>query len=723
LVLPGLCARTTDGLETRYDFGHNAASALSSVRASWRSGTPPSETLALEHRYIYDSAGRPASVEAWHQSPGHFTTGPQLSVTYGYDDAGPLDEVAVQVPSTPPGASALALRSLGGVGTGRVALARDAAGRLERMDFVSPDAEQQDVVRKRTAVTYQPASSRLATIRTGAPVPNSNAVTTPYLVDLTYSYDPAGRITAQETGTVGQPGWWKRSYQYDPASRLTEAKEYVPSSQIPLPWLNRWAWTYNTAGERTGQTVQYDPPQDPPPVTQLDQGYSWDAYGVLDKTYPANNPAGTADDFTFDAAGNLQTLAQANGTILSFTCDPSGRTKTVSVGGTAPNSDGTVVTYRYGPDERLSERTVDLGGNGSIDSVTRYFSDGLISWEIDGISGNLLRAFVFLPDGFTPLMIVTFDAPPTSPPDPPAPQPGTIYFVHNDHLSTPKAVTDLTGIPVWLARHEPFGQVQELCGGANGTPDPNAPPSPCAFSQPLRFPGQWDQSDAHLALSGVWYNWHRFYLPAWGMYSRRDPIVRVDGREFGYVGGQPGSWSDPTGLMPWGGSPDGSYEAGLYSDGNDVLRMLDNAAAGFTDVATLGLSRIVRDYVLKDLIYGGKDVVDYDSTAYDVGGKAAQLAQTLLTSGYSTATCAGVKYTTVSHWGRSGLQEGDWVMKGGKNGWNYVWSGKWQPGMGNEFAPYKTGREYLVPSSWVHWPQGRGFDGWVKGLFGQRKYY
>jgi len=51
----------------------------------------------------------------------------------------------------------------------------------------------------------------------------------------------------------------------------------------------------------------------------------------------------------------------------------------------------------------------------------------------------------------------------------PAPQPGTIYFVHDDHLSTPKAVTSLTGDPVWLARHQPFGQVVELCGGANHT--------------------------------------------------------------------------------------------------------------------------------------------------------------------------------------------------------------------------------------------------------------
>jgi len=305
--------------------------------------------------------------------------------------------------------------------------------------------------------------------------------------------------------------------------------------------------------------------------------------GVLQNTYTPGSPQNVRYDFTFDAAGNLQTLALADGTVLSVTYDPSGRTKTVNIGGTAPNSDGTVVTYRYGPDERLTERTVDLLGDSTIDSVTRYFSDGLISWEIDGLTGNLLRAYVFLPDGFTPFFIVAFAPPPPTPPeDPPAPQPGTIYFVHNDHLSTPKAVTDLTGTPVWLARHQSFGQVVELCGGANGTPAPNAPPGPCTFSQPLRFPGQWDQSDAHPALAGVWYNWHRFYLPQWGMYARRDPIVRADGREFSYVGGQPGSRFDPTGLMPWGGSPDGSYEAGMYDNGSgDIWGIAESISDAF----------------------------------------------------------------------------------------------------------------------------------------------
>jgi len=77
---------------------------------------------------------------------------------------------------------------------------------------------------------------------------------------------------------------------------------------------------------------------------------------------------------------------------------------------------------------------------------------------------------------------------------------------------------------------------------------------------------------------------------------------------------------------------------------------------------------------------------------------------------------------TVSRWGRPGLQSGDWVMKGRASWWNYLKSGKWQPGFGNEFAPFRTGAEFQVPASSLRWPRGFGIDGWVKGLYGQRRY-
>ena len=59
----------------------------------------------------------------------------------------------------------------------------------------------------------------------------------------------------------------------------------------------------------------------------------------------------------------------------------------------------------------------------------------------------------------------------------------------------------------------------------------------------------------------------------------------------------------------------------------------------------------------------------------------------------------------VSRWGREGLEKGDWVMKGGKNWWNYFWSGKWQPGAGNRFAAKKTGESFEVPPTSLRPPR------------------
>ena len=91
-------------------------------------------------------------------------------------------------------------------------------------------------------------------------------------------------------------------------------------------------------------------------------------------------------------------------------------------------------------------------------------------------------------------------------------------------------------------------------------------------------------------------------------------------------------------------------------------------------------------------------------------------------SAASESGAAAEKLVTVSRWGREGLNPGDWVMKGEKTWWSYLRSGKWQPGMGNQFAPFSSGASYQVPTSCLSRPTGWGVDGAVKGLFGQRKY-
>jgi RHS repeat-associated protein len=263
--------------------------------------------------------------------------------------------------------------------------------------------------------------------------------------------------------------------------------------------------------------------------------------------------------FSFDAAGNLTSITPQAGPATLFAYDSSGRTKQV----TAP--DGTVVKYRYGPDERRALMSVDEDGDGTPESVARYFTDGLVSYEVDGLTGALKRAYVFMPDGYTPVMLITFDADAVA----------GVFFFHNDHLATPRALTDESGAVVWRARYEPFGgtgntQDPDLASGdigIDGNGDTLGPP----LAQPIRFPGQWDDG-----VEGVWYNWNRFYLPRLGIYGTRDPVVHLNQSDFSYSIHNPLTMSDPAGLA-WvyifDGTDDTYPHAAIEADSGEYLSL------------------------------------------------------------------------------------------------------------------------------------------------------
>lgn len=118
---------------------------------------------------------------------------------------------------------------------------------------------------------------------------------------------------------------------------------------------------------------------------------------------------------------------------------------------------------------------------------------------------------------------------PTSVPTAPA-----HFYVHTDHLNTPRLVADSTGTTVWRwDQQEPFGV---------NVPDEN-PSSLGAFEFPLRFPGQYADKE-----SGLHYNYFRDYDASLGRYVKSDPIGLLGGlNTYSYVLGNPISLSDPTG--------------------------------------------------------------------------------------------------------------------------------------------------------------------------------
>ncbi len=110
-----------------------------------------------------------------------------------------------------------------------------------------------------------------------------------------------------------------------------------------------------------------------------------------------------------------------------------------------------------------------------------------------------------------------------------------VYYLHTDHLDTPRSITNTAGQEVWRWDNtDPFG---------NNLANEN-PSALGTFTFNLRFPGQYFDKE-----TGLHYNVNRDYNPALGRYIQSDPIgLRGGINTYGYVGGNPLSFADPRGL-------------------------------------------------------------------------------------------------------------------------------------------------------------------------------
>ena len=109
------------------------------------------------------------------------------------------------------------------------------------------------------------------------------------------------------------------------------------------------------------------------------------------------------------------------------------------------------------------------------------------------------------------------------------------FFLHTDHLNTPRLATDKTQTVLWRWEGEAFG----------GTaPNEDADGDQLRITLNLRFPGQYADGE-----SGLYYNWNRYYDPWLGRYITSDPIgVKGGLNTYAYVDSNPLRWIDPTGL-------------------------------------------------------------------------------------------------------------------------------------------------------------------------------
>jgi RHS repeat-associated protein len=218
------------------------------------------------------------------------------------------------------------------------------------------------------------------------------------------------------------------------------------------------------------------------------------ASGLLTRTY------------SYDAAGYIT----GDGS-RTFSYNDAGRMKTSTAG-------GVTTTYSYnGLGERL-KKTSSVG--------TTYFAydeAGHLMGEYDG-SGALVQETIWLND----IPVATL-----------RPNGGSsvkVYYVHTDHLNTPRRVTDpTTNTVIWSWESDPLGAT-----AASEDPDGDM----TSFVYNLRFPGQLYDAE-----TGLNYNYFRDYDATTGRYVESDPIGLAGGiNTYGYVAGNPLSNTDPKGL-------------------------------------------------------------------------------------------------------------------------------------------------------------------------------
>jgi RHS repeat-associated protein len=305
------------------------------------------------------------------------------------------------------------------------------------------------------------------------------------------SYDAAERITAYThyeiaTGTAtAAASALNQSFGYDELGRLTTVTAATSS----------WTIGYDANGNRTSVTLN---------GTQRAYTTATTSNRLASITNPARS-------FGYDNAGNTT----SDSTSYTSTYNLAGRLATLTKGGVTG-------TYAYDGMGRRVRKFTSAGASSTVIFV--YDQQGQLLGEYDS-TGKAIREYVWL--GSTPIAVFTPDTIATNPP--------LVYFIHADHLDTPRVVVDKNNAVRWRWMAEPFGTT---------APETN-PQALGVFTQPLRFPGQYADSE-----TGLSYNFFRDFDSSTGRYVQSDPIGLAGGvNTYTYVEGNPLSWTDPQGLF------------------------------------------------------------------------------------------------------------------------------------------------------------------------------
>src|SRR3954452_7238264 len=276
------------------------------------------------------------------------------------------------------------------------------------------------------------------------------------------TYDNLGR-TKTRTFTQGAKTLYALAFDYDGADRITQRRETRGQTTTTSDY------TYDAAGRL--QTVKVN--------GQPKETYAYDADGNRTGGAESYDADGFRNGLAYSARGEL---LQAGG--VSFTYDGAGRR-------VSRTKDGATTRFLYGnPDNSLQVTAAD----GPEGLTTFYYDDAS-------------RVFAFE-------------------------RAGARYFVATDQVGSATQITDQDGNVVKAVSYDSFGRTLS-------DSDPSS-------AYPFGFAG--GLADAGLVRFGM-----RDYDPATGRWTARDPSLDSSngGNLYAYVGNDPVNHTDPAGL--WGG--------------------------------------------------------------------------------------------------------------------------------------------------------------------------
>ena len=325
---------------------------------------------------------------------------------------------------------------------------------------------------------------------------------------MDFEYDAAGRLIKRRL-----PSELEETFHYDGRGLIIEQSLYKHSNLLFL------------------RGYKYDAEGNLIELRDSNKGTSRFAYDPIERLREVMQPEREVERFVYDLTGNLlrrgdrefeyggaDRLIKADGATLVY--DEAGNL-------IEKRRAGSVIRYSYDTDDRLI--AVDSKEGGRIEfsydafgrRIAKNTKDGEIGFLWDGDvllserRGDGSNEYVFGPGSYEPLC--RFEG-------------ASFETYHNDHIGTPRELTDELGQLVWSASYDAYGRVSQL--RADKT------------DNRIRFQGQYEDGE-----TGLYYNRFRYYDPEVGRYIGKDPIGLLGGSNPYAYTSNPVNWVDPLGLQ------------------------------------------------------------------------------------------------------------------------------------------------------------------------------